>query len=103
MSRIQSYPSKSTEGGALDQTITNTELRNINAKSFTGETDKDSELIVTDSEDNVLFKMPVYAYETFHFESSTGFFDIKDSITVSISDSTDIAYINTCIEWSSLL
>ena len=47
--------------------------------------------------------MPVYAYETFHFESSTGFFDIKDSITVSISDSTDIAYINTCIEWSSLL
>ena len=101
--RTQSYSDKSEAGGALTLTITNTELRDISPQSFTGETDKDAELIIKDSEDNILFNMPVYAYETFHFENSEGFFNIKDSITVSISDSTDIAYINTSIKWSSLL
>jgi hypothetical protein len=102
MSRIQSYSNKSISGGVLDLLITNPELRNINAKTFIGESDKDSELIIKDSQDNTLFQMPIYAYETFQIESSTGFFDIKDSITVSIKDSTDLAYINVSIEWSAL-
>lgn len=103
MSRIQPYTDKTTSGGALSITINNTENRNFNITSISSYSDKDSEITIKDQDDNILYQNNQEAYCNFNDSPQKGIFDsIADSITVEISDSTSLAYLNVSVEWGSI-
>jgi hypothetical protein len=100
MSRIQSYNDKNTLGGALSITINNTENRKFNVTSISSYSDKDSEITIKDQDDNILYQNNQEAYCNFNDSPQKGLFDsVTESITIEISDSTDLAYLNCSVEW----